>query len=131
MRLISIYSKFKAAAPALSILATRESAHRETADGRFVCRRKRLARIDIRVDIRVAIRVDAYGGAGADAYVDPRAANNRPNPSKATLVCRGVSGVRRCATLGPRAATALPACSNLYLVRQHRAAQRFAAGNQR
>src|ERR1700722_19368544 len=111
MRLISIYSKFKAADPALSILATRESAHCEIADGRFVCRRKRLARVDTRVDACTA--------------------HSRSNTPKAALVCRGVSGVRRREAFGPRTATALPACSNLYLVRQHRAAQRFAAGNQR
>ena len=55
MRLISIYSRFKAADPALSILATHENAYCETADGRFICRRTRLARAAICAAIRAAI----------------------------------------------------------------------------
>src|SRR5450755_3531072 len=113
MRRISIYSRFKAADPALWILVVREIAHCETVDGRFVCRGKRFARTRTRACTCTA------GAASSPA-----------NASEAALVCRGVSPADR-NRLGPHAAEALFACATIHFTRQRRAAERFAAGDQR
>ncbi len=104
MRRVSIYSRCKAAGPALSISVAREIAYCEIADGRFICRS---------TDCRDALP-GTRTGTGTGVQPVSRSAGRRHKPAalKAALVCRGISGTDRSRTFRRRTAAALPACTN-------------------
>src|SRR5271170_5832663 len=121
---MSICSKCKAADPDLWISVTREIAYCEVADGRPICRSYGLPRCVARTHTRTQTRACARirTGAGGDWSA------GQPAALKAALVCRGISRTDRSRTV--RVAKAWHARTNVYLLRQHRAAQRFIARNQ-
>src|SRR5271163_609274 len=112
MKCISIYSRCRAADPALSIY--------EITDGGFICRRHtRIAR---------DATLRASGLEGGRCAAD--AADRKLRACEPALVCRGISGVDRYRPFCRRTAAALPPCPNIHLPRQHRTAQCLAVGNQ-